>query len=105
MNALAERLRACREKLHLSQEYVANYMDMGRATVTQIELGNRKVTAEELAQFSILYGLSCDELLLGGQTHPTTKLTEGFYELDEKDQEEIMHLIQFKKMMKNKRLK
>ena len=72
MNALAERLRACREKLHLSQEYVANYMDMGRATVTQIELGNRKGTAEEL---------------------------------DEKDQEEIMHLIQFKKMMKNKRLK
>lgn len=104
MNTLAERIRACRSKLHLSQEYVANYMAMNRASIAQIELGKRKVTAEELAKFSSLFGVSADALLNGENVKmPTTMLARSFTQLDERDQEEIMSLIQFKKMMKEQK--
>ena len=105
MNTLADRIKACRNKLHLSQEYVANYMAMNRATITQIELGKRKVTAEELAKFGILYGISADALLHGENLEmPATIFARSFSELDEKDQDEIMSLMQFKKLMKAQRL-
>lgn len=105
MNPLANRIKACRNKLHLSQENVANYMAMNRATITQIELGKRKVTAEELSKFGTLFGVSTDALLHGENTEmPTTIFARSFNELDEKDQEEIMSLMQFKKLMKEQRL-
>ena len=40
---LSERIKAYRNKLHLSQEYVASFLGINRAAVTQIEAGNRKV--------------------------------------------------------------
>ena len=102
MKTLFERIKEYRTKLHLSPEYVANYMEMNRATITQIELGNRKITAEELAQFSRLFGLSADTLLNGENNEmPTTMFALSFNKLDEKDQNEIISLTQFKKMMKN----
>lgn len=104
MNTLADRIKVCRNKLHLSQEYVASYMSMNRATVTQIELGKRKVTAEELAKFSTLFSVSADALLHGGNIEmPTAIFARSFSELDEKDQDEIMSLMQFKKLMKEQR--
>lgn len=104
MNTLSDRIKACRNKLHLSQEYVANYMAMNRATITQIELGKRKVTAEELAKFSVLFGMSADALLHGENIEmPATIFARSFSELDEKDQSEIMSLMQFKKVMKEQK--
>ncbi len=101
MNVLAERIKACRTKLHLSQEYVASYMEMNRATIAQIELGNRKVSADELARFSGLFGLSADALLHGEDAEmPAAMFARSFEELDERDKNEIMSLIQFKKMMR-----
>jgi len=79
-------------------------MDMNRATITQIELGKRKVAAEELAKFSTLFGMSADELLHGNNIEvPETIFARSFSELDEKDQDEIMSLMQFKKIMKAQR--
>lgn len=104
MNALSDRIKACRNKLHLSQEYVANYMSMNRATITQIELGKRKVTAEELAKFSVLFGMSADALLHGENIEmPATFFARSFSELDERDQNEIISLMQFKKNMKEQK--
>jgi len=105
MNTLADRIKECRVKLHLSQEYVSNYMDMNRATVTQIELGNRKVSADELAKFSVLFGVSADALLHGETTQmPETVFARSFSELDPRDQSEILSLMQFKKLMKEQNL-
>lgn len=104
MTTLANRIKSCRNKLHLSQEYVANYMTMNRATITQIELGKRKVTAEELSKLSTLFGISADELLHGDNIEmPAAIFARSFSELDEKDQDEIMSLMQFKKLMKEQR--
>lgn len=46
-----ERLKEARKYLKLSQEFVAHQMHLSRPTISAIESGQRKVTAEELAGF------------------------------------------------------
>ena len=60
---LSNRLKHLRKELKLSQEYVANVLGMHRTTITAIESGVRKITADELKNFSELYGVTTDELL------------------------------------------
>lgn len=106
MEKLNERIKMYRNQLHLSQEYVAKYLGVNRATFTQIELGNRKVSAEDLAKLGTLFGVSSDALLYGQDLlQPTTLFARSFDNLDEIDQEEIMNLIRFKQMMKAQRTK
>lgn len=52
---LADRLREAREYLGLSQEEVAQHVGLPRPAVSQIENGNRRVDAIELAKFAKLY--------------------------------------------------
>ena len=49
---LSIRLKAAREYLHLSQEYVAKQMDIHRTFLVAIEAGKRKVTSDELKSFA-----------------------------------------------------
>lgn len=101
MKDLCTRIKTYRIEMHLSQEYVAKYLGINRATMTQIELGNRKVSAEELAQLSMLFGVSSDMLLHGRETsRPATMFARSFEKLDEQDQNEIMNLIRFKEMVR-----
>ena len=48
---LGRRLRQAREACGLTQDDVAQEMGLARATVAQIELGNRSVSGLELAKF------------------------------------------------------
>lgn len=61
--AIAARLKEGRERAGLSQGQVARLVDMHRPTITEIEAGNRKVAADELATFADLYGVSAEWLL------------------------------------------
>lgn len=104
MKELADRLRNARNGLHLSQDYVSRELNINRASIAQIEAGKRKVSAEELKKFSVLYGYSVDELLNGSKLEmPIAMFARGFSELEEKDQNEILSMIEFKKMMKEQR--
>lgn len=106
MKELSERIKAYRNQLHLSQEYVASYLGVNRATVTQMELGNRKVSADELSKLSIMFGVSSDALLHGENvSRPSALFARSFDQLGENDQAEIMNLIRFKEMMKAQRNK
>lgn len=49
------RLRAAREAAGLSQGQVAKLMGMHRPTVSEIEAGNRRISAEELRRFAEYY--------------------------------------------------
>ena len=106
MKEFNERMRELRTQLHLSQEYVAKYLGINRATFTQMENGNRKVTADDLSKLSILFGVSADSLLHGAEiSQPATMFARSFESLDEIDQSEIMNLIRFKEQMKSQRTK
>lgn len=101
LNGINERIKKYRTQMHLSQEYVANYLSINRASYSQIELGNRKVTAEELAQLGLLFGVSSDTLLYGETVEmPVVAFARSFETLDEDDQAEIINLIQFKNLMR-----
>jgi len=61
--ALAERLREARKAAGLSQGQVAKLLNMHRPTISEIEAGNRRVTAEELTTFAETYDVTVSWLL------------------------------------------
>lgn len=71
--------------------------------IVEIESGKRKVSADELGKFSELFQIPADELLNGRSTEmPVQMFARRFGALDEADQQEILNLIEFKRMMKER---
>jgi transcriptional regulator with XRE-family HTH domain len=60
---IANRLRAAREQAGLSQGQVARLLDYQRPTISEIEAGRRKTSAEEIARFAEVYDVSIDWLI------------------------------------------
>lgn len=100
MKNIAEKLKDARQRLGFSQEYVAKCLGVSRSAITQIELGNRKITADEIRKFCQLYHISAD-YLLNQESFESRQVVfaRGFEELNENDQQEILNLIAFKKAM------
>jgi transcriptional regulator with XRE-family HTH domain len=67
--ALAERLRMAREMAGLSQGQVAKKLGLHRPSVSEMEAGRRRVSAEELAELAELYAVDLS-WLAGGETVP-----------------------------------
>ena len=105
MNELGTRLKKAREYLGLTQDDVAKLMGVSRVIITNIESGTRKVSAEELSKLSKIYGWTMEELLEGERREENIPMfARTFKELSEQDQEEIINLIKFKKMYKDKKI-
>ena len=105
MSELGTRLKKAREYLGLTQEDVAKLMGVSRVIITNIEAGTRKISAEELAKFSKIYGWSMEELLEGEKKEENIPMfARTFNEVSKEDQEEIINLIKFKKMYKDKKV-
>ena len=104
MTAIHDRIKNYRNRLHLSQENVANFLGINRATYTQMENGKRKITAEDISRLSELFGVTADALLNENKiSQPSTVFARSFEKLDENDQAEIMNLIKFKEQIKMQR--
>jgi transcriptional regulator with XRE-family HTH domain len=58
MSEIPARMRVAREQAGLSQGQVARLLKMHRPTISEIEAGRRRVTADELAVFAKTYGVS-----------------------------------------------
>ena len=102
--SINERIKNFRNRLHLSQEYVANFLRINRATYTQMENGKRKITAEDVSRLSELFGVTADALLNENKiSRSATVFARSFEKLDENDQAEIVNLIKFKEQMKMQR--
>lgn len=61
--AIATRLREARKVAGLSQGQVAKLLVMHRPTISEIEAGNRRVSAEELTKFAETYDVTVSWLL------------------------------------------
>jgi transcriptional regulator with XRE-family HTH domain len=72
--AIAARLREARRLAGFSQGQVAKRMDMHRPTVSEIEAGNRRVSADELKQFAELYDVRM--AYLTGESPETLELDD-----------------------------
>lgn len=99
------KLRKAREYLNLTQEQVAKILHIGRDAILRIEKGTRKVSAEELNNFSRLYKISMDEIMTNDTRFRNERAyARGFEKLSLKDQKEILDLIKLKNDYKNKDL-
>lgn len=67
--ALAERLRTAREMAGLSQGQVAKKLGLHRPSVSEMEAGRRRVSAEELTELADLYAVDLS-WLAGGEAVP-----------------------------------
>jgi len=56
-NILATRLRTAREMAGLSQAQVAKILGLHRPSISEIEAGRRKVSAEELTKLAEIYSV------------------------------------------------
>jgi transcriptional regulator with XRE-family HTH domain len=56
--AMATRLRAAREQAGLSQGQVAKLLGLQRPSISELEAGRRKVSAEEVTRFADIYNVS-----------------------------------------------
>lgn len=60
---IAERLKEARKLAGLSQGHVAKMLGLHRPSVSEMEAGNRRVSADELAQLAAIYDVSVAWLL------------------------------------------
>lgn len=74
---IATRLKEARSLAGLSQAQAAERMGLQRPAISELEVGNRKVSAEELIQFADLYRVSTT-WLLGEESQTETELGEEF---------------------------
>ncbi|MBM4054459.1 MAG: DUF4065 domain-containing protein [Planctomycetes bacterium] len=61
--AFGKRIRILREQTEISQQALAKLLDISRPAVSQIESGERKISAEELKKLSEIFHTSLDNLL------------------------------------------
>jgi transcriptional regulator with XRE-family HTH domain len=61
--ATAARLKEARRLSGLSQGQVAQLMNLHRPSVSEVEAGNRRVSAEELSRFAEIYDVSVSYLI------------------------------------------
>jgi transcriptional regulator with XRE-family HTH domain len=88
-----------RETSGLSQGQVAKRLEMHRPTISEIEAGRRKVSAEEIASFGDLYGVDANWITEGstGSSAGTDKLmlaARKLSNLKDKDLDKLLGLLQ-----------
>ncbi|MDO9345525.1 MAG: helix-turn-helix transcriptional regulator [Pseudomonas sp.] len=66
-NEIGDRLRQAREYVGLSQDEVASMLGLSRPSITNMELGVRKVEALELSKLAKLYHRTFEYLLTGSE--------------------------------------
>jgi len=64
---ISSRLSIARKRSGLSQAQVANKLNLPRPSVTEIEAGRRRVSADELVRFADLYSVDLDWLAGRGE--------------------------------------
>lgn len=95
---LARRLREAREYVGLSQDEVADALNLSRPAVTNMESGHRKVEATELEAMSKVYGRTVDYFLNGAEQPAESQvayLARALHGLTTSDMEELGRFAQF----------
>ena len=57
------KIKKLREKTNLSQESLATQLGISRVAISQIEAGNRKISAQELVKLAETFNMTTDVLL------------------------------------------
>lgn len=98
---IGARLRAAREYLGMSQELVAQHLDVPRPAISALERGSRKVSSVELKRLASLYGKPV-AFFLGEESDPILEADEvsaalfrATRQLSEADREQVLRFAEF----------
>jgi transcriptional regulator with XRE-family HTH domain len=95
-SAIAARLRAAREQAGLSQGQAAKLLGLQRPTVSEIEAGRRKVSAEEVTKFADVYDVSVSWITSADPEVPDPAVELAARELTKlkrEDLDRVLHLL------------
>ena len=99
---IAGRLRMARETAGLSQGQVAKRLGMHRPTISEIEAGRRRVSAEEFAIFADMYGVDANWLTEGSsdRTEGTEKIMLAARQLSKLRDQDLDRLLDLLQMLR-----
>ena len=102
--SIPNRLKEARIAAGLSQGQTAKKLSMHRPTISEIEAGRRKVTAEEIEMFASLYSVSANWLINGSIENDASdaKIQIAARELSKMSDEDIESLMKTLKMLRNR---
>lgn len=100
--AIATRLRAAREQAGLSQGQVAKLLNVKRPTVSEMEAGRRRVSAEELSQLAQIYDVSASWLVKNQPEITDPRIDLAARELAKLKQEDLDTVIGFLQTLRRK---
>ena len=97
--AFAEKLKALRQKNNMSQEFVAQRINVARSTIAGYETKNRQPSHEKLVAFSNLFHVPVDYLLDESRAGSidAQNLLVRYYRLSTRSQEDLLkhlHLLE-----------
>jgi len=101
---VASRLREARKMAGLSQGQVAKMLELHRPTISEIEAGNRRVSADELSKFAELYDVTVSWLLAETAEQLTTddpRLQLAARELSKLKPDDLDRLLRLLASMRN----
>jgi transcriptional regulator with XRE-family HTH domain len=98
--AIAQRLRAAREQVGLSQGQVAVMMGLQRPSISEIEAGRRGVAAEEINKLSDIYGVSVSWLTRAESEVPDPAVELAARELAKLGSDDLDRVLQLLKTLK-----
>tara|TARA_B100000780_G_C21100003_1_gene443863 strand:+ start:1479 stop:1796 length:318 start_codon:yes stop_codon:yes gene_type:complete len=96
---IAKRLKEARIQAGLSQEQSAIILKIQRPTISEIEAGRRKVSAEEIIEFANLYRVDSSWLLLEETETEGANFKFAARELEKLDEDQIKKLIELMKIL------
>lgn len=88
--SFSENLRAVRERRGLTQQQVAEMMNLDKSTYCGYETGKRQPDVPKLKKLSRILGVSGDELLETGYEKPTTVSDDGLWDSLSTDPAKLM---------------
>lgn len=103
--AIAGRLRLARENAGLSQGQVAKRLGWHRPTLSEVEAGRRKVSADELASLAKLYDVNTS-WVLGEEAEPeaaTDRARLAARQLDRLSKEDLDTLLELIRSLRTSR--
>ena len=101
---IAERLKEARMMAGLSQESAAKILGIQRPSISEIEAGKRKVSAEEIIHFSKLYKVNTSWLMLKEENVPEMdeQLKVAARELSKMSESDRKKLLDILKILPNR---
>ena len=91
---IGQRISERRKELHLTQEKLAEQMDVSIQMISNLELGKKAIRPENLVKVCKVLDISADYILTGIRSdHEIMELTEKITRLPEKRQKIIVALV------------